>query len=292
MEEKQKASGEFGEFKDAPKQAMFEKGQSKRIWGELYKVVDSSDVLVQVLDARDPQGTRSSRLETYVKKHCKQKHMLLLLNKCDMVPAWVTRKWLQVLCKEFPALAFHASITNPYGKGALLSVLRQLARLRQDKQAISVGFVGYPNVGKSSVINCLKTKKVCNVAPIPGETKVWQYVTLLKRVFLIDCPGVVHHTTDDTEEDAVLKGVVRVEYLEDATVYIDKLLERVKPDYIRRAYRIKEWKDSEDFLDQLAKRYGKLVKGGDADMNAVAKMVLHDWTRGKLPFFYTSPLRC
>ena len=65
--------------------------------------------------------------------------------------------------------------------------------LASDKQAISVGFVGYPNVGKSSVINTLRTKKVCNVAPVPGETKVWQYITLTKRIFLIDCPGVVYN---------------------------------------------------------------------------------------------------
>lgn len=76
------------------------------------------------------------------------------------VPAWVTKRWLHTLSREFPTLAFHASITNPFGKGALLSLLRQLARLRSDKQAISVGFIGYPNVGKSSVINALRTKKV------------------------------------------------------------------------------------------------------------------------------------
>lgn len=76
------------------------------------------------------------------------------------VPAWVTKRWLHHLSREYPTLAFHASITNPFGKGALLSLLRQLARLRSDKQAISVGFIGYPNVGKSSVINALRTKKV------------------------------------------------------------------------------------------------------------------------------------
>ena len=76
------------------------------------------------------------------------------------VPSWVTKRWLHHLSREFPTLAFHASITNPFGKGALLSLLRQLSRLRADKQAISVGFVGYPNVGKSSVINTLRTKKV------------------------------------------------------------------------------------------------------------------------------------
>ncbi len=76
------------------------------------------------------------------------------------MPSWVTKRWLHYLSRDFPVLAFHASITNPFGKGALLSLLRQLSRLRTDKQAISVGFVGYPNVGKSSVINTLRTKKV------------------------------------------------------------------------------------------------------------------------------------
>lgn len=75
------------------------------------------------------------------------------------VPAWVTKRWLSYLSKEYPTLAFHASITNPFGKGSLLGLLRQLARLRSDKKYISVGFVGYPNVGKSSVINTLRTKK-------------------------------------------------------------------------------------------------------------------------------------
>jgi len=140
--------------------------------------------------------------------------VLLTVSEQNMqVPSWVTKKWLKILSKEYPTLAFHASVNNPFGKGSLLSLLRQLARMRSDKQYISVGLVGYPNVGKSSVINTLRSKKVCNVAPIPGETKVWQYITLMKRIFLIDCPGVVYSGAGDTDTDAVLKGVVRVESL-------------------------------------------------------------------------------
>ena len=87
----------------------------------------------------------------------------------------------------------------------------------------SVGFIGYPNTGKSSVINTLRSKKVCSVAPVAGETKVafshskvwlthivlqvWQYITLMKRIYLIDCPGVVY-PTGDTDTEIVLKGVV------------------------------------------------------------------------------------
>uniref|UniRef100_F6H262 Nuclear/nucleolar GTPase 2 n=1 Tax=Vitis vinifera TaxID=29760 RepID=F6H262_VITVI len=283
------AEGSEGDgFRDLVRHTMFEKGQSKRIWGELYKVIDSSDVVVQVLDARDPQGTRCYHLEKHLKEHCKHKHMILLLNKCDLIPAWATKGWLRVLSKEFPTLAFHASINKSFGKGSLLSVLRQFARLKSDKQAISVGFVGYPNVGKSSVINTLRTKNVCKVAPIPGETKVWQYITLTKRIFLIDCPGVVYQNSD-SETDVVLKGVVRVTNLEDASEHIGEVLKRVKKEHLERAYKIKDWDDENDFLVQLCKLTGKLLKGGEPDLMTVAKMVLHDWQRGRIPFFVPPP---
>ncbi|KAI3928099.1 hypothetical protein MKW98_023700 [Papaver atlanticum] len=275
-------------LRDLVRHTMFEKGQSKRIWGELYKVIDSSDVVVQVLDARDPNGTRCYHLERHLREHCKHKHMVFLLNKCDLVPAWATKGWLRVLSKDYPTLAFHASINKSFGKGSLLSVLRQFARLKSDKQAISVGFVGYPNVGKSSVINTLRTKSVCKVAPVPGETKVWQYITLTKRIFLIDCPGVVYQNSD-TETDIVLKGVVRVTNLEDATEHIGEVLKRVKKEHLQRAYKIKNWVDQEDFLIQLCRISGKLLKGGEPDMACVAKMVLHDWQRGRIPFFVPPP---
>ncbi|XP_022717084.1 nuclear/nucleolar GTPase 2-like [Durio zibethinus] len=281
-------AGEGDGFRDLVRHTMFEKGQSKRIWGELYKVIDSSDVVVQVLDARDPQGTRCHHLERHLKEHCKHKHMILLLNKCDLVPAWATKGWLRVLSKEYPSLAFHASINKSFGKGSLLSVLRQFARLKSDKQAISVGFIGYPNVGKSSVINTLRTKNVCKVAPIPGETKVWQYITLTKRIYLIDCPGVVYQNSD-SETDIVLKGVVRVTNLEDAAEHIGEVLKRVKKEHLKRAYKIKDWEDENDFLVQLCQSTGKLLKGGEPDLTTGAKMILHDWQRGRIPFFVPPP---
>ena len=254
-------------------------------------MVDSSDVIVQVLDARDPMGTRCAHLEHHLRKDAmkRHKHVILLLNKVDLVPAWVTKRWLHYLSREYPTLAFHASVTNPFGKGALLSLLRQFSRLRMDKQNISVGFIGYPNVGKSSVINALRTKKVCVTAPIPGETKVWQYVNLTKRIFLIDCPGVVYHDTEDSDTDAVLKGVVRISLLEDAWEHIPDVVARVKPDYLRRAYKVQSWESPEDFLQQVARLTGRLLKGGEPDLNTAAKMVLYDWQRGRLPFFAPPP---
>ncbi|KAE8723502.1 Nuclear/nucleolar GTPase 2 [Hibiscus syriacus] len=179
---------------------MFEKGQSKRIWGELYKVIDSSDVVAQVLDARDPQGTRCLHLERHLKEHRTHKQMILLLNNViyDLVPAWATKGWLRVLSKEYPTLAFHASVNKSFGK-------------------------------------------VSKVAPIPGETNVWQHITVTKRIYLIDCAGVVYQ------------------------------------------------EDENDFLLQLCQSTGKLLKGGEPDLTTGAKMILHEWQRGRIPFFVPPP---
>lgn len=101
---------------------------------------------------------------------------------------------------------------------------------------MSVGFIGYPNVGKSSVINSLKKRKVCKAASVPGETRVWQYVALTKRIYLIDCPGVVYFNEGKDATEVVLKGCIRAEKLDDATYYIPALLSRIKPDILLKLY--------------------------------------------------------
>ena len=71
------------------KEPIFSKGQSKRIWNELYKVIDSSDVVIHVLDARDPLGTRCRGVEKYIREEVPHKHLIFVMNKCDLVPTGV-----------------------------------------------------------------------------------------------------------------------------------------------------------------------------------------------------------
>lgn len=277
--------------RSAAPEAVMLKGTSRRIWGELFKVIDSSDVLIHVLDARDPEGTRCRSVEAYLKKEAPHKHLIFVLNKCDLVPPRITAKWVQALSADYPCLAFHASITNPFGKGSLIQLLRQFSRLHADKRQISVGFVGYPNTGKSSVINTLRKKAVCNVAPVPGQTKVWQYVTLMKRIYLIDCPGVVPHASGDSETDIVLKGVCRVENISAPEDHIQAILDRVQERHLVRTYgtAVLGHTGAEDFLERLAKQTGRLLRGGEPDIKTTAKMVLHDWLKGKIPYFTKPP---
>ncbi|CAH8611699.1 unnamed protein product [Heterobilharzia americana] len=307
----------------------FKAGRSKRLWNELFKVLDSSDVVLYVLDARDPVGTRSPYIEKYLKTEKPHKHFIFIINKVDLVPVWITKRWKAILSEEYPTLIFHAHMTKPLGKIALVGLLRQLASLHsKERPQISVGIIGYPNVGKSSIINALRNKKVCNVAPLAGETKVWQYVTLMKSIFLIDCPGVVY-PDGNTEAELVMKGVVRVEYLQQPDLYIRDVLQRVKPEFLHAKYNLppllpsdvqkylhkqnlNEIKDNannndsdntsslsqsslswadypELFLETLARQSGKLLKAGEPDLTTTAKRVLNDFQRGRLPYFVKPP---
>ena len=144
------------------------------------------------------------------------------------------------------------------------------------------------------MINTLISKKSCKVAPIPGETKIWQYVSLFKRVSLIDCPGVVVNTAGDTEVDSVLKGVVRSERLENPEDYIDPIVERVKREYIASQYKLPKdgdetWKDTTDLLEMIARRFGRLLKGGEPCIRSAAIMIINDFQRGRLPHYVAPP---
>ncbi|KAI0275442.1 NUC091 domain-containing protein [Gloeopeniophorella convolvens] len=300
--EEARETAELAPVTEAPTHAdynepIYAKGTSRRIYGELYKVIDSSDVLLHILDARDPLGTLCESVLEYIKKEKAHKQVVLVINKCDLVPNWVTARYIQHLTPRYPTIAFHASPNHSFGKGSLIQLLRQFSQLHSDKKQISVGFIGYPNVGKSSVINTLKSGKVCRVAPVPGETKVWQYITLTRRIYLIDCPGIVPTSAHDSQTDTVLKGVVRVEALPTPSEHVPALLSRVKPLYLARTYSltIPETESGtwvpEDFLDTLARSKGRLLRGGEPDVEGAAKIVLSDWVRGRIPYFAPPPER-
>lgn len=256
------------------------KGQSRRIWNELYKVLDSSDVIVHVLDARDPEGTRCRQIDEYVQNQAPHKHLLYVLNKVDLVPPTVTAEWLRTLSQSRPCLAYQSnSLENNYGRENLLNVFRQLKTLYK-KETVSIGFVGYPNSGKSSIINTLKNKKSCKSAPVPGETRVWQIVALSKGLYLIDSPGVVPVSDYD---EAVLRGAIRVENVEDPEEFVPRIVSLVGKQAVCDCYGV-EFDGPENLIERLAARYGKIRKGGEANVDLVARMILRDFHRGKIPY--------
>jgi nuclear GTP-binding protein len=111
----------------------------------------------------------------------------------------------------------------------------------------------------------------------------------MKRIYLIDCPGVVPPNKGDQDEDLLLRGVVRVEKLDHPAQYVAAVMRKVQRRHLERTYDIREWDDATEFLDKLARKSGKLLKQGEVDADAVAKMVLNDFLRGKIPWFAAPP---
>ena len=93
---------------------------------------------------------------------------------------------------------------------------------------------------------------------------------MTKRIYLVDCPGIVHDE-HQTETEKVLKSVVRAEKLPDPALYIQAILDKVEKKNIYDIYGVPDWEDSEDFLKKLALKTGKLLKGGEPDFNNLSK---------------------
>lgn len=277
---------------------------------EFKQVIESSDVILQVLDARDPQGCRVAHVEEAIRAAGKK--VVLVLNKTDLVPTPVVRSWLAHLRRHFPTVAFKSSINSQkaglgaaggltandaMGADQLIALLKNYCRNLNIKTAITVGVVGYPNVGKSSLINSLKRSKVCRVGATPGVTTTAQYVHLDRNITLLDCPGIVFSTNTEADDSVFLRNVLKVEQLDDPIAPIAAIMKRVPREQLMCAFACSwagglEAGDAEDvstFLRAVAQSHGRLKKGGIPDLESAARFVLMEWNAGKIKFWNEPP---
>ncbi|KIY93032.1 Guanine nucleotide-binding protein-like 3 [Monoraphidium neglectum] len=175
------------------------------------------------------------------------------------------------------------------GADTLLQLLKNYARSRGIKTSITVGVVGLPNVGKSSLINSLKRSRVAQVGNTPGVTRGVQEVVLDKTIRLLDSPGVIFSADDDAA--AALRNSVKVERLADPLAPVAVILQRVPKKQLMAVYKIASFADVDEFLRLIAAARGKLKRGGIPDMTAAARIVLQDWNGGVIPFYTLPPSR-
>lgn len=112
---------------------------------------------------------------------------------------------------------------------------------------ISVGVVGFPNVGKSSLINSLKRSKAAPTGNTPGITKTMQEIYLDKNIMLIDSPGVVLSSKDQSDS-LILRSALKVEDISDPIRPVEALLARIEKEELLRIYRIADFKNVDEFL--------------------------------------------
>jgi len=292
--------------------------QSRRAYlRELKKVIDASDVLLQILDARDPVGTRiSTMVENTILSHY-DKRMVLVLNKIDLIPKDAVQGWLTVLRRSHPTVAMKAgtnqsrsnetksTVGRAKGDGALqsasgvgveglLQLLKNYARSsgedKKSKSSITVGIIGYPNVGKSSILNTLKRSRAVGVSPRPGFTTSMQEVVLDRNVRLLDSPGVVFDDENVGGSHTMLRNCVDADSVDDPIPAVQALVSRCSAESLMMTYSLPAFPkgDVMIFLSMVARQYGKVLKGGIPDKVLAARSVLRDWNSGKIPY-YTPP---
>jgi nuclear GTP-binding protein len=302
------------------------KDSSRKAFDKIFKeVVDAADVVLYVLDARDAEGTRSREVERAIMSaEGGDKRLILVLNKIDLVPPPVLKGWLTHLRRYFPTLPLRASGPAPNARTfdhkqltvkatseSLFRALKSFAQAKQLKRSISVGVIGYPNVGKSSVINALTHRLggrtgVCPTGAEAGVTTSMRSVKLDGKLKLLDSPGIVFPSTSgnaskaETQARLILLNAVPPKEIEDPMPAVDLLLKRLSgsPGMLEKLYGVYELPalmstngdTLTDFLVQVARKRGRLGKGGVPNIHSAAQTVLTDWRDGRIQGWMDPPI--
>ncbi|KAK3301113.1 P-loop containing nucleoside triphosphate hydrolase protein [Chaetomium fimeti] len=315
---------------------------SRKAYDKVFKqVVEQADVVLYVLDARDPEGTRSRDVERAVMAAAGGgKRLILVLNKVDLIPPPVLRAWLAHLRRFFPTLPLRASnpapnahtfnhrdITVQSTSAALFRALKSYAASRNLKRAISVGVIGYPNVGKSSVINALLSRlggssrnqrAACPAGAEAGVTTSIRSVKIDNRLTLLDSPGIVFPSTNPSSSGSVstfvpknateahahlvLLNAIPPKQINDAVPAVTLLLKRLSaaPALMERMTQVYDLPPlllnpesgdaTTDFLVQVARKRGRLGRGGVPNVAAAAMTVVTDWRDGRIQGWTEPPV--
>lgn len=279
---------------------------------ELKKVIEASDVILEVLDARDPLGCRCPQVEETILNLEGKKKLILVLNKIDLVPKDNVEKWLKYLQNEFPTVAFKASTqlqdktvqqkkrraasgavdltkgVTCLGSDFLSQLLGDYYRSRGTDDAIKVGVVGFPNVGKSSLINSMKKMRACHVGISRCTTRCMQLVHIDKSVKMLDSPGIIAGSLNSAVSLA-LRSASEMEELVNPLEAVNALLKHCNKQQVMLQYNIPNYRNSLEFLTLFAMKRGCLKKGGVPDTQKAAETLLNDWTGAKVSYHSKPP---
>ncbi len=240
------------------------------------KIIENSDIILQILDARFPEETRNKEIEKIIKK--KNKKIIYVLNKSDLIEKKIDKKIRPCV---------FTSCTLRRGIKELRDFIKRKAKeIKKEEERINVGIIGYPNTGKSSLINLLIGKNSAKTASESGFTKGLQKFRLSPGILLIDSPGII----PEKEYSAIKREAITqhtklggrgYSQVKEPEMVVSDLIKEF-PGTFEKFYKIDSNSDSESFIQTLGKRKGFLKKGGEVEEDKTARLILRDWQEGKI----------
>lgn len=250
-----------------------------RFWPIVNRVIHEADVILLVLDARLVAKTRHVEIENKVATAGKR--IIYVINKCDLIE----NTKLEAMAKQLRPSVF-VSATTHHGVTKLRSAILAVGKPIAAGRDVIVGVLGFPNVGKSSIINMLRGKGSASVSSTAGHTKGIQKVRASTGIMMLDTPGVIPYnegSKEGADSNLAIIGSKNVQQLKDpekiAAIIILDLEGKVEEHYgvVREA-----GEDEEDIIEKIALKRGRLLKMGIPDTKTMAKTIIMDWQKGKM----------
>ena len=241
----------------------------------LYKVMNKANVIVEVLDARFPEETTNSTIKEFAEKN--KKKLIRVLNKSDLV----SKKFL-------------TKATRTVGKAVIISARERTginilknAIKKGTKEQKKVAFVGYPNTGKSSLINAIAGKKSALTSVKAGFTRGEQFIRVGKEIMLIDSPGIISYGEMDEAKLSLIgaKDFEHIKDIERCAEHIIAYIANINPKVLCNKYNLTKAGEPDEVLEEIAKGKGFLLKGAKPDVKRASRTVIEDWQKGKLNVF-------
>lgn len=252
-------------------------------WSLLRRLIQEANLVLEVIDVRDPISTRSKRVERLAKRLGKT--VVIILNKCDLVPRRVAFKWAELFRREGFKVIYIAA-QKRMGTKMLKEFILEIAS--ELPKPVKIAVVGVPKVGKSTVINALKGRHSAPTSPYPGSpgyTKGYQLLKIDEGVYLIDTPGIAPIECGGVEAEIRKRPI---EQLSDPVPIAIELMEKIRkynPKAFERAYGIRE-DNLERILEEIARKRGWFSKRDKEPLiEEAARAVIRDYFNGKIPFF-------
>ncbi len=243
------------------------------------------DVVLEVRDARIPLATYHPQVERWIGN----KGRVLVMNRVDMIPSDARTAWDEWLRSQDLVPCF---TDGQRGKGvkSLIKLAQQAGtQINQRRQArgmlprpVRAVMIGFPNVGKSALINRLLGKRVVESARKAGVTRSLRWVRISDQIELLDAPGVLPNKLDD--QIAALKlaicddiGQAGYDHQRVAAAMVDLLKDLQQDAVLGDRYSLDSADmTGESYVQSLAKH--RYTGDGDRAANAL----LNDFRTGKL----------